>query len=304
MKRWIGAGLLIALGAGSTTSWAQVVERQRDVTITGPRGRTIERSITTERGPGFVERQVNITRPGGSMHSDVFAHRAGPRPMGPPPGFRPGPAFGPGPAWRGWGPRPAVVEVNNGISPGAAILGGAGLFGLGMVAGSAMSAPAPAPVYAVPAQPPVVVVNQPQPYSATPPPPPTVVVDLVNDEVKRLQSYHSSTRRDACNNLGRMRDPRAIPALLERLKYDNYTDVRVAAANALGEIGDPQVAVYLERATVYDKKQAVRDAAAASLSRLPREVPVQARAAGSSRAAPIESTPPPPEPANEPGFRN
>jgi len=276
------------------------VERKRDVTITGPRGRTIERSITTERGPGFVERQVNIQRPGGSIHTDTFAHRPAPRPIAPPPhfrgGFRPAP-----PVWRGWGPRPAVVEVNNGISPGAAILGGAGLFGLGMVAGSAMSQPAPAPVYTAP---PTVIVNQPQPYSSTPPPPATVVVDPVADEISRLQSYHSHTRRDAVTNLGRMRDPRAIPSLLERLKNDSYTEVRVAAASALGEIGDPKVAVYLERATVYDKKQAVRDAAAASLSRLPREVPAQANAAPATSLPPVENVPPAPTPAAESGFPN
>ncbi len=312
MKRWIGAGLFLALGASSTVSWAQVVERERDVTITGPRGRSIQRSITTERGPGFVERQVNIQRPGGSFHSDTFAARA-PRPMGPGPGpgFR---GFGPGPVrgWGGWGPRPGIVEVNNGISPGAAILGGAGLFGLGMVAGSAMNSQPAAPVYAAPAQPPVVLVNQPQPYSPTPPPPPTVVVDPVAEQVQRFQSYHSHSRRDAAAVLGRLRDPRAIPSLVDRLKHDNSTEVRVAAATALGEIGDPQSAIYLERVTIYDKKQAVRDAAAAALTRLPREVPAQANAGvpavgpgAGAPGQPVENVPPPPAPvtATEPGFR-
>lgn len=308
MKRWIGAGLVLTVGLGGSASWAQIVERERDVTITGPRGRTIERSIKTERGPGFVDRQVNIQRPGGSFHSNVMAQRL---PHGrPAPGFRGG--FGPRPYW-GWGPRPVVV--NEGIGLGPALLGGAGLFGLGMVAGSAVSSqPAyPAPVYVAPAQPPVVVVNQPQPYSPTPPPPATVVVDPVVDAMNRLKSHHNHSRRDGALTLGTLRDSRAVPALLDRLKNDFSPEVRVAAATALGEIGDPRASLGLERASVYDWKQSVRDAAAAAYSRLPREVPANhavappvanVPASGTSvPAAPaIEEVPPPPTPATPSGF--
>ena len=65
MKMWIHIGLVMVLGCALDVAptLGQVVERERDVSITGPRGRTIDRSITTERGPGFVDRQVNIQRP-------------------------------------------------------------------------------------------------------------------------------------------------------------------------------------------------------------------------------------------------
>src|SRR3954466_14315674 len=81
-NRWISAGLVVTLGLGGSQGWGQVVQRERDVTITGPRGRSIERSIRTERGPGFVDRQVNIQRPGGSVHTENFAARV-PRPAAP-----------------------------------------------------------------------------------------------------------------------------------------------------------------------------------------------------------------------------
>jgi len=45
--------MVLALGfvlGGAPTS-GQVVERERDVKITGPRGRSIERSIVSERAP-------------------------------------------------------------------------------------------------------------------------------------------------------------------------------------------------------------------------------------------------------------
>jgi hypothetical protein len=224
---------------------------------------------------------VNVQRPGGSFHSDTFAQRVA----------RPAPAargFVPTGHRGGYGPRgPVFVErnvfVNNrGPGWGPALAIGGGLFGLGLFAGSALASPppppvyvAPAPVYVTPAQPPVVVYNPPQPYTVTPTPPPTVVVDPVRDAVGRLSSNHGNSRREGAYTLGRLRDPRAVPALVERLKNDSSKDVRVAAASALGEIGDPRAAAPLEKATIYDKKQEVRDAAGQALTRMPREVPVE-----------------------------
>jgi hypothetical protein len=309
---------------GAVPSWGQIRERERDVTITGPRGHTIQRSIRSERGPGFIDRQVNIQRPGGSFHSEAAAARI-PRMPGPPAGR----GFGPPHHWGGgFGPRgPVVVErdvvVNRGLGVGPALAIGGGLFGLGLFAGSALASPPPPPVYVAPAPPPVVVYNAPQPYSAAPPPPATVVVDPVANAAGRLQSYHANSRREGAYTLGRLRDPRALPPLMDRLKNDYNTDVRVAAATALGEIGDPRGAVALERASVYDKKQVVRDAASQALSRLPREmpatvqpglaapatvapaggipaqgpvggVPVQGPTTGIPAQAPIEDAPPPP----------
>lgn len=320
--RWVGAGMVLALGFGGLPSWGQVIERERDVTITGPRGRTIQRDIKTERGPGFVDRQINIQRPGGSFHSNAAAMRI--------PGGMPGGGrgyFAPrGWGGGGWGPRGVLVErpvvVNNGLGVLPALGIGAGMFGLGMFAGSAMaSSPPPvvaAPAVVVPAAPPTVIYNAPQPYSATPPPPATVVVDPVAAAAARLKSYHANSRKEGAYTLGRLRDPRALPPLIYVLKNDMNQDVRVAAALALGEIGDPRAALPLEQAVVYEKKQVVKDAANQALSRLPREAPVTAQpgtvvpstgfpttsvpaattAPGTNipSAAPIENVPPPPTP--------
>jgi hypothetical protein len=327
-------GLVLAAGFAldGGLSRGQVVERERDTTITGPRGRSIERSIATERGPGFVDRQVNIQRPGGTFHSNTLVERA-------PSVIRGAGGFGPAGRFNGWGPGPRPffgreVIINNGGGGGswiAPLAVGLGSFGVGMLAGSALAAPPP-PVVAAP--PPVVVVPpggyvvQPAPAvvagAAVPPgPPPGPVVDPLADALGRLQSYHAHSRRDGCYTLGRLRDPRALPALIDRLKVDTDADVRIAAATALGEIGDPRAAVYLERVTVYDKKEKVRDAAALALSRLPRELPPQPGrtqvapapapapmvpaasppASVPPQPQPIERVPPPPTPAfGGPGF--
>jgi hypothetical protein len=298
---------VLALALEGAPAVGQVVERERDVTITGPRGRSIERSITSERGPGFVDRQVNIQRPGGTFSSNTMIQRA--------PSVVRGGGFAPVGRWGGWGPRPFIgreVIINNGGGPAswlAPLAVGLGSFGVGMFAGSALAsspppvAPPPQPVYAVPPgyvlQPvPGVVAGPPQvgvPAAAPPSAPaPAAMVDPIADPIGRLQSYHANSRRDGAYTLGRIRDPRAIPALIDRLKNDGDADVRIAAATALGEIGDPRAAVYLERVTIYDKKQKVRDAAALALARLPRELAPSPGAGGQAVAANPSPTPPAP----------
>jgi hypothetical protein len=286
----------------------QVVESTRDTTITGPRGRSIERSITTERGPGFVDRQVNIQRPGGTFSSNTMIQRA--------PSVVRGGGFAPAPRWGGWGPRPFVgreVIINNGGGPAswiAPLAVGLGSFGVGMFAGSALTAansPPPPPPVPVAVQPvyaaPPGYVLQPVPGAPVAAPygagavPPAAAIDPLPEAVGRLSSYHANSRRDGAYTLGRLRDPRAIPALVDRLKNDMDADVRVAAATALGEIGDPRSAVYLERVTIYDKKQKVRDAASLALSRLP-QVPPGAGQPGAP--APVTAAPAPPQPGLSP----
>ncbi len=72
---------------------------ERDTTITGPRGRTINRDVEIQRRPGSIERSIQIQRPGGTFERQVQVQRA--------PGWRP-PIGGPGP--RGaWLPRPVIV---------------------------------------------------------------------------------------------------------------------------------------------------------------------------------------------------
>ncbi len=118
--------------------------------------------------------------------------------------------------------------------------------------------------------------------------------------------------------LGRMRDPRAVAPLIDRLKNDKSKDVRIAAATALGMIGDPAAAVYLERAVIYDHRQDVRDASSMALAKLPRNappvqqagatvtqatagnfgVPVQTNQVPPLQPQPNENVPPPPTPAS------
>src|SRR5579859_7642365 len=72
MALWIGA---LALGM---TAQGQDVVRERDTTITGPRGRTIQREIRSERVPGYIDRRVQIQRPGGTLTREVQVQRGGP----------------------------------------------------------------------------------------------------------------------------------------------------------------------------------------------------------------------------------
>jgi hypothetical protein len=304
MKGGFSTGVLLALGFAlqGAPARGQIVEQQRDATITGPRGRSIQRDTTIERGPGFIDRQINIKRPGGTFQSNTLIQRA--------PSVVRGGGFAPAgrPGGWGWGPRPFIgreVIINNGGGPAswlAPLAVGLGSFGVGMFAGSALASssspppPPPQPVYVAPApayviQPAPGTVYYPQPavvpaQPAQAPQPPAP--DPVAEAVLRLQSHHANSRREGASTLGRLHDPRAIPALVERLKNDNDVDVRIAAATALGEIGDPRAAIYLERVTIYDKKQKVRDAAALALTRLPREP----AAAGAQTVA---SSPTPPQ---------
>ncbi|MGE3818798.1 MAG: HEAT repeat domain-containing protein [Isosphaeraceae bacterium] len=302
-RRTVGPVLAVLIVAGLAT-WpgiARAQSRERTVTATGPRGRTIERDFSSARGPGTLNRQATITRPGGTIQRDFSAGRA------------PGPApFVSGGG--GYGPRPPSnlfiernVIVNRGPSRAGAFGLGAGVgalvgTGAGLLLGSALSNPPPPPMYVTPAPvvvapaPPTVVVNPPVRYQ---PSPGTVVIDPVAMAVDRLGSSHANSRRDGAITLGRLGDPRALPALVDRLKYDKVKDVRIAAATALGQIGDPAAAIYLERAITYDKKQDVRDAAASALARLPRVVPAP-DASLSETAVPLEPTYPPVSRTNPP----
>jgi hypothetical protein len=289
--------------------------RERDTTITGPRGRTAERDLKSTITPGGIDRQTIIRRPGGAtFERDVHINRS-PGFAGGAGGFRPVPTgrnvfiernvfVNNRPGW-GWSP---LANFGLGAALGA---------GTGLLLGSALaSPPPPPPIYVAPA--PVVVaapgtVVRP-PVVIQPAAPATVVVDQVALAVNRLRSNHDHSRRDACYTLGRLGDPRGVPALIDRLKNDRATEVKVAAATALGQIGEPGSAIVLERATIYDKKQEVRDAAATALAMIHQRTAASASAsvapaggnvslsgpATSSAVPPLEepplNVPPPPKP--------
>ena len=305
---------LVMAGVG-TVQAQQVIDR--NTTITGPRGNSINRNLQITRGPGYVDRNIQITRPGGATFDRNTLIQRGP--------VGGGGRFFPGP--RGFG-GPRFVEnvyVGGGGGPGwGTALGiGGGLFGLGLLAGNAMAAPPPPPPVVLP--PPVVVQAPPgyyvPPGQYAPPPPPQyappgqvqqVANDPVVDAVGRLSSSHDNSRREGCYTLGRLGDPRAMNALVDRLKNDSNKDVRIAAAWALGEISDPRSAVYLERAATYDKKREVRDAASRAYGRLPRPsttpastpptTSVPSTAPGEPSLLPLpessSSAPPPPPPGD------
>jgi hypothetical protein len=255
---------LIWLGLASGVAVGQVVEREQDVRVTGPKGRTTERDIRVVRGPGFVDRQVEIKRPGETIIRDTRIQGypggrpyAGPRAYG-------GPRFVENVIVQ----RPPVVSAFVGLPALSFFFGGA--------------APPPPPVVVAPA--PVVVPPQPPP-----------VFDPFADALGRLKSFHASSRRDGALTLGRIGDPRAVPALNERLEHDFDKEVRVAAAYALGEIADERGAVALEKASLYDKRHEVRDAAKLALQKLPRpgEVPnPTVSPAPTRRATPSPARPP------------
>ena len=332
--------LAIGVGCAGTFAGAQTVERE--TSVTGPRGRTIQRDVTIQRGPGYVDRDVKVQRPGGTFERNTMIQRG--------PGYvdrniniqRPGGArlsretmiqrgpgvvrgF-PGGGFRGFG-GPTIIEEpvavggrGGGIGVVPALIGGAGLFGLGMLTQSALSAPPPPPPVIVASPPPTVVYNPPQAYQpgTAPPAGPTVVVDPVLEAGARLSSHYETVRRDAVVELGRYRDARAVPALIDRLKNDSSRHVRAAAATALGEIGDPRALTFLERAAEHDWRQEVRDAAQMAYIKLPRSgsapsdpntaqastPPANAAAPSPTvpRLEPAERTPPPPQP--EPPARN
>jgi hypothetical protein len=306
MARWLETarmmaafGLVAVVAAVPATALGQT--RERDVEITGPKGRTIDRQFKSTVTPNGINRQTTITRPGGTFTRDVNISRPAPAVRGWVPQGRP-PVFIGGPRFIGGG------GISGGEAFGLGALGAAVGTGAGLLLGRAM-APPPAVVVAGPpvvvAAPGVIVAGPPAvmggagpgyaPVRVLPPPNPEV-----NQAIGRLASWHESTRKESCYVLGRIGDPRAVPALVDVLKNERSKDVRVAAATAVGQIGDPSSAIFLQRVTIYDKNQEVRDAATAALARMPREepatTPAQAAPRYSSSAvsspAPVQSEPP------------
>jgi hypothetical protein len=258
-------GLATGIGAAGVapTAHAQVVETQRDTTLTGPRGRTIQRDVTTVRGPGFVDRQVEIKRPGGTLVRDTRVQAmpggfGGPRPFVParfgPPRFFGGPTIVENFVVQ----RPPIVAGFVGLPALSLFFGGGGGGGFGGFGGGAPVPPPPVGAPGVPGPGPANGAHTPPPF------------DPVTDALGRLKSFHGNSRRDGALTLGRIGDARAVPALCDRLEHDFDKEVRVASAWALGEIGDEHAAVALERAAIHDKRHEVRDAAALAVTKIPK----------------------------------
>jgi HEAT repeat protein len=114
----------------------------------------------------------------------------------------------------------------------------------------------------------------------------------------RLRSRHDNSRRDGARTLGRIGDPRAVPALIDLVQMDEDREVRAAAAYALGAIGDPRARTPLEFAARNDRRREVRQAAAQALAQIPAEAVIldapAAGFAGEDLVPESETTPPPP----------
>ncbi len=252
---------------------------ERDTTVTGPRGRTIERQVEIQRKPGSIQRDIEIKRPGGTFERQVQVQRAGGVP-------RRGPMIaGPWPR-PPWIPRTVVV---GGPAPafGFGLLAAPMLnFSFGGVGGGGGGGP-------------VAPFGGPGPGGGPPgvaPPP-----DEVALVTQRLQSFYSNNRKEAAYKLGQLGDPRAIPSLVHVLKYDLHKDVRIASAIALGEIGGSESAIALERSSIYDHKEDVRHACATALERL--NAKAKAAAPNAPQMVRPRGVPMPPEPTTSSPFR-
>jgi HEAT repeat protein len=75
-------------------------------------------------------------------------------------------------------------------------------------------------------------------------------------------------RQIAARKLGNMRDPGALPALLQALPTDPFWMVRTAIIQALEMIGDPAAVPTLEEVAKNDRFQVVRSYAKKAIERL------------------------------------
>jgi arylsulfatase A-like enzyme len=78
------------------------------------------------------------------------------------------------------------------------------------------------------------------------------------------------TRRETVRALGEIADAAGLPALVERLKSDEYVQVRAEAAHALARIGGARALMALQWSMQNEKEAKVREAAQVALAELRR----------------------------------
>lgn len=267
MTQVAGRGLVwLMLLVSAPPVAGQVVERA--ASVTGPGGRTVERKARVERGPGQRSRELTIHRPGGTVHREIELQRgrSGPIPAG---GM-----ISPAPRWAAPGPqRPLVIQRNTFIERTGPNWGLTPFFSL--FVNAAPPPPPPVVMVAPPVVAPPVVIHEIRTTEVVSPVPgpPAPAFDPYLDALGRLTSRHAPSRRDGALTLGRLGDPRAVPALIDLLESDRDSEVRVAAAHALGAMGDGRAVGALERAALQDSRREVRQAAAQSYARLPQQEP-------------------------------
>lgn len=104
----------------------------------------------------------------------------------------------------------------------------------------------------------------------------TRTIDPVFDSLARqLRDILPDRRREAAFALGQLRNPRAVPLLLDRLRVDLNKNVRKACVIALTQIPDPSIPGYLERVAIYDPNAEVRQLASNLMKKLSEAVVVE-----------------------------
>lgn len=104
----------------------------------------------------------------------------------------------------------------------------------------------------------------------------TRINDPVFDALARqLRDILPDRRREAAFALGQLRNPRAVPLLLDRLRVDLNKNVRKACVVAISQIPDPAIPGYLERVAIYDPNAEVRQLATNLMRKLTESVVVE-----------------------------
>lgn len=124
----------------------------------------------------------------------------------------------------------------------------------------------------------------------------TRVADPVFDSLARqLRDILPDRRREAAFALGQLRNPRAVPLLLDRLRVDLNKNVRKACVVALSQIPDPAIPGYLERVAIYDPNAEVRQLATTLMRKLSEtvivETPIEVETPLPSSTATVIETP-------------
>ena len=97
----------------------------------------------------------------------------------------------------------------------------------------------------------------------------------IEEVVEELKYGHPETRKAAAIKLGRIRDERVIPYLIQAIKEDDYSWTRISAIQSLSWIADPSIIDPLIDAALHDKDTLVRKTAIEALGNLKNEAAIE-----------------------------
>lgn len=96
----------------------------------------------------------------------------------------------------------------------------------------------------------------------------TAITKEIEDLVEELKWGHPETRKKAAIKLGRIRDERVIPHLVNTLENDEYSYARVSAIQSLLWIADQSIIDVIIKIAELDKDDLVRKTAIEALGSL------------------------------------